>query len=158
MSLRPLSAFEQERLREYYIPEKALSILARIHHPEYRVMFINEVINKNEDLTPVQITEHYNKVRPETVTGYVPPGELVGPQQSRNSRQPGPAPQIQANQGRPRDNEGSQTGATVGGMSAHFAGLGLNGTLLPIPYLLHVRANVFYNGRPSEQHRQSPLK
>ena len=159
MSLRSLSASEQELLRGYYIPEKALRILEGITHPEYRVMFINGVVNLRlfDNLTPEQIKEHYNNIRPESVIGYSPPGELVGPQQSRNSRKAGPARQIQAHQGRPRDNEGSHTGAALGGMSAQFAGLGLNGNLLPIPYLVHIRANVCYNGRPSEQHRQSPL-
>ena len=131
-SLSSLSDSERNVLHGAYIPEEALSILQRIDHAEYRVMFLIQVGNVNWRRTREEIEEYYRNLPRETVTGYSAPSELVGPQQSRNSRQAGPPRHNQANQGRQRDNEGSQTGATVGGMSEQFAGLGLNSTLLPI--------------------------
>ena len=137
------SASEAELIKDLFIPEPGYAILSGIRDPSPRRKFLEGVVSMNEaGLSKDEITSYYKYLPPDRVPGYRPDR---------------PGRENDANQGRPRNNGGQQAGESSDPMSQQFSRLGLSGNLHPVPYLPLIRTNVLYNGRPSEQHRQSLL-
>ena len=88
------SASEAERVRGLFIPLSGYAILLRIRDPSHREKFLDGVVSINQaGHSQAEIISYYDNLPRDRIPGY----DSEGPQQSRNSRQAGPARENHAN-------------------------------------------------------------